>query len=143
MDPEGDDQFKVSLSNPDGGGAEVGLGLITEHIYTIIDSFPKVEFFELFPNGEESVGSASLWVLLSKPWTQTVTVDYAVKADGTTAESPADYTLLGDGTLTFAPNVILQTIDIAIVDDAAPEPDEKIIVVLSNPSNASLGSKTE
>jgi len=138
MDPEGDEQFKVSLSNPDGGGADVGLGLITEHIYTIIDNSPAVLFLEVSSSGDESAGLVSLEVMLSKPWTETVTVNYAVKADGTTAESPADYTLLGDGTLTFAPGDLWQPINITIVDDAAPEPGEKIIVVLSNPSNASL-----
>jgi len=143
MDIEGDEQFKVGLSNPDGGGADVGLGLITEHIYTIIDSSPKILFLEASSSGDESTGLVSLGVVLSMPWTQTVTVDYTVKADGTTAESPADYTLLGDGTLTFAPGDFWQSINIIIVDDAAPEPDEKIIVVLSNPSNASLSIWTE
>jgi len=143
MDIEGDEQFKVSLSNPDGGGADVGLGLITEHIYTIIDSSPVILFLMASSSGDESAGLVSLGVALSKPWTKTVTVNYAVKADGTTAESPADYTLLGDGTLTFAPGDFLQPISITIVDDMALEPDEKIIVVLSNPSNASLSIWTE
>ncbi len=141
--PEADEQFKISLSNPSAGSLDAGLGTITEHTYTIIDSSPKVRFLEASSSGDESAGSVFLVVMLSKPCTETVTVNYAVKADGTTAESPADYTLLGDGTLTFAPGVTWQPINITIVDDVAPEPSEKIIVVLSNPSNASLGSITE
>ena len=143
MDPEGDEQFSVTLFNVNNGGANVGLGTITEHIVTIIDNSPKVQFLEASSKSNESAGLVSLRVMLSKPWTETVMVNYAVRADGTTAESPADYTLLGDGTLTFAPGDFWQPISITIVDDTAPEPSEKIIVVLSNPSNASLGSKAE
>jgi outer membrane protein assembly factor BamB len=141
--PEADEQFKISLSNPSAGSLDAGLGTITEHTYTIIDSSPKVEFMEVSSNGDESTGLVSLLVVLSKSSNETVTVDYAVKADGTTAQSPADFTLLGDGTLTFAPGVTWQPISITIVDDVAPELGEKIIVVLSNPSNASLGNITE
>jgi len=32
MDPEGDEQFKVSLSDLDGGGADVGLGSIESRV---------------------------------------------------------------------------------------------------------------
>jgi outer membrane protein assembly factor BamB len=103
-----------------------------------------VEFAAAASSGPEDCGTASINVNLSSAVpAATVTVDYAVRADGTTAESPADYTLLGDGTLTFAPGDTMQTIDIAIVDDILPEPGEKIIVVLSNPRNASLGNITE
>ncbi len=109
----------------------------------LVDSSPKVQFSEASSTGDESAGSVFLVVMLLKPCTETVTVNYAVKADGTTAQSPADYTLLGDGTLTFAPGVTWQPINITVVDDVAPEPSEKIIVVLSNPSNISLGTVTE
>jgi len=141
--PEADEQFKISLSNPSAGGLDVGLGTITEHTYTIIDSSPKVQFFEASSTGDESAGLVSVRVILSQPWPEPVTVDYMVKVEGTTAESPADYTLLGDGTLTFSPWNSWQTIDLMIVDDVTPEDSEQIILVLSNPTNASLGSPAE
>jgi len=103
-----------------------------------------VEFAAAASSGPEDIGTVSINVNLSPAvTTATVTVNYAVKADDSTAESPADYTLLGSGTLTFAPGVTRQSINIAIVDDIVPEPSEKIILVLSNPRNASLGNIIE
>jgi len=142
-DPEGDEQFKVNLSNPRGGSLDVALGAITEHIYTIIDSSPKVTFREPSSSGDEAAGLVSVRVWLSTPWMQTVTVNYAVKAEGSTAQSPADYTLLGSGTLTFPPGSFWQFIDLMTLDDVVPENSERIVLVLSNPTNASLGSPAE
>ncbi|MEK7996943.1 MAG: hypothetical protein AAB403_24335, partial [Planctomycetota bacterium] len=73
MDPEGDEQFKISLSNPRGGSLDVALGTVTEHIYTIIDSSPKVMFLESSSGGDESAGLVSTGVWLSASSTQTVT----------------------------------------------------------------------
>ncbi|HUV65833.1 MAG TPA: Calx-beta domain-containing protein, partial [Sedimentisphaerales bacterium] len=142
-EPEGDEQFKVSLSNPSGAGLDVALGTVVEHIYTIIDSSPKVMFLEPSSSGDESAGLVSMGVWISTPSTQTVTVDYAVKAESTTAQSPADYTLLGSGTLTFPPGSSQQSINLMILDDLVPERSEQIVLVLSNPTNASLGSPSE
>ena len=75
---------------------------------------------------------------LSGPSSETVTVDYAVT--GTASGSGTDYTLI-NGTLSIAAGSTTGTITIAnIVDDSADEPDETVIVTLSSPSNATLGS---
>ena len=142
-DPEGDEQFRVILSNPRGGSLDVALGSITEHIYTIIDSSPKVMFLEPSSSGDEDGGLVSLGVWLSDFSTQAVTVDYTVQTEGTTAQSLSDYTLLGTGTLTFPPGSFWQSIDLMILDDLIPERSEQIVLVLSNPKNASLGSPSE
>ena len=69
---------------------------------------------------------------------QDVTVDYAVT--GTATGSGTDYTL-ADGTLTISAGSTSGTITIAgIIDDSIDEPNETVIVTLSNPSNATLGS---
>ena len=86
----------------------------------------------------ESVSSASLTVDLSAASSQDVTVSYAVT--GTATGSGTDYTL-ANGTLTISAGATSGTITIAgIIDDSVDEPNETVIVTLSNPNNATLGS---
>ena len=67
-----------------------------------------------------------------------MTVDYAVT--GTATGSGTDYTL-ANGTLTISAGSTTGLITIAgIIDDSLDEADETVIVTLSNPSNATLGS---
>ncbi|MFM7577050.1 MAG: Calx-beta domain-containing protein, partial [Microcystaceae cyanobacterium] len=78
-------------------------------------------------------------VSLNAPGTQTLTVQYAT-SNGT-AIAGSDYTSTS-GTLTFAPGVTSQTINIPILNDAVSESDETFTLSLSNPSNGTLGSVT-
>ena len=67
-----------------------------------------------------------------------VTVDYVVT--GTATGSGQDYTL-ADGTLSISSGETSGTVTITdIVDDLFDEDNETVIVTLSNPSNATLGS---
>ena len=101
---------------------------------------PIVDFNITSSNGAESVSSAALTVDLSFASTQNVTVDYAVT--GTATGSGTDYTL-ANGTLTISAGSTSGTITIAgIVNDSLDEANETVIVTLSNPSNASLGSNS-
>ena len=71
---------------------------------------------------------------LSAVSAQNVTVDYAIT--GTATGSGEDYTL-GAGKLTINAGETSGTITIAsIIDDPVDEPDETIIITLSNPVNA-------
>ncbi len=75
-----------------------------------------------------------------------VTVDYADEtgtAAGDTATSGTDYTPLPSGTLTFAPRTTTQNIDVMVIGDTDVEPDETVIVRLSNPVNARTGSSLD
>ncbi|MCB2153475.1 hypothetical protein KQI84_01195 [bacterium] len=88
----------------------------------------------------ESIGTTTVTVTLDHPadplWTY---VDYAVIAGGT-AVSPDDYSLLGTGTLEFAPGVVTQDVLLSIVDDSLLESPETVLLQLSNPINAHMGS---
>ena len=76
---------------------------------------------------------------LSAASSQSITVDYAVT--GTATGSGTDYTL-ANGKLTISAGVTSGIITIAgIIDDSVDELNETVIVTLSNPTNASLGSK--
>ncbi|AUC86356.1 hypothetical protein CW731_14190 [Polaribacter sp. ALD11] len=101
--------------------------------------FPTVAFTTTSSNGLENVNSANLEVILNGSTSNTVTVEYTVTG---TATSGVDYTL-ANGTLTFDPTSTIENITIAnIIDDLVLETDETVILTLSNPTNATLGTNT-
>jgi hypothetical protein len=79
--------------------------------------------------------NALFTVLLSTPLLQTVRVEYATL--DLTALAGQDY-LATNGTLEFPPGTTSQTISVPVLGDAAAEPDETFLVVLTNAVNASL-----
>jgi hypothetical protein len=79
----------------------------------------------------ENISPVIITVGLSEAVADTVEVDYAVTG-GTADGNGVDYTLLGNGTLTFDPCQTTQTILIEVVDDGLDEQDETIELTLSN-----------
>ena len=133
---EANETVIVTLSNP----SNATLGSDDTHTYTITDNdnAPVVDFNATSSSGAESVSSAGLAVDLSTISGQNVTVDYAVT--GTATGSGTDYTL-ANGTLTINAGETSGTITIgSIVNDSLDESNETVIVTLSNPGNATLGS---
>jgi hypothetical protein len=98
--------------------------------------FPNISNNDITIN-EESVGqvTATFTVRLSAPTTDQVTVDYATGDD--TATGGLDYTPR-NGTLTFAPRQITQTIFIPITGDTLDETNETFFVFLFNAVNANF-----
>jgi chitinase len=82
---------------------------------------------------------AAFTVALSKASTTPVTVGYATTNGTATAGS--DFTAT-TGTLTFAPGVISQQINVPILRDTIVEPSETFAVTLSNPSGATITTAT-
>jgi hypothetical protein len=99
---------------------------------------PTVQFTTTSSSGLESVTTVNIPVTLSSSSTLPVTASYAVTG-GTATGGGVDYTL-PSGTLTFAPGETSKNISATIVNDNATEPNETIIITLSNPSNAMLGA---
>ena len=133
---EADETVILTLSSPN----NATLGSDSVHTYTITDNdnAPVIDFNATSSSETESVSSASLTVDLSAASSQNVTVNYAVT--GTATGSGTDYTL-ANGTLTISAGATSGVITIAgIVDDSVNEANETVIVTLSNPTNASLGS---
>ena len=87
--------------------------------------------------GDSGDKSAPLTVTLSSAHDITVTVNYST-TDGT-ASSNTDYTA-ANGILTFAPGQTTQTIVISIHGDSLDEGDETVLLSLSNPVSATLGT---
>ena len=90
---------------------------------------------------EGDSGSASLefTVSLSAASGKQVTVGYADAGTGT-ATSGTDYTALVSGTLTFAAGETSKTLTVTVTGDETSEPDETVVVTLSGPANAVLGT---
>ena len=133
---EANETVIVTLSNP----SNALLGSDSVHTYTITDNdnAPVVDFNTTSSNGAESVSSKAITVDLSAASAQNVTVNYAIT--GTATGSGTDYTL-ANGTLTINAGATSGTITIAgIVDDSLDEANETVVVTLSSPSNATLGT---
>lgn len=127
---EGDEAFKVSLSNP------VGVALANESAIVNItnDDLPP----ELSINSievAEASGTGSVTVSLSAPSSFPVTVDFAT-VDGE-AVAGSDYQAQS-GTLTFAPGETSKTIAVEIINDSLTELTEAFQVELSNSSRATI-----
>ncbi|MFN8494903.1 MAG: Calx-beta domain-containing protein [Caldilineaceae bacterium] len=98
---------------------------------------PSVSFSNATYSVNENAGTANITVQLNAAPSQAVTVAYAT-SNGT-ASANQDYTP-SQGTLTFAPGEMSKTFAVPIVNDQLNETAETINLVLSNPSNATLGS---
>ncbi|NCR56870.1 MAG: hemolysin [Microcystis aeruginosa LL13-06] len=83
--------------------------------------------------------NAPYTVTLSQASSQTISVNYATSNGTATAGS--DYTAT-IGTLTFAPGVTSQALNIPILNDSLNEADETFTLTLSSPTNAALGTQT-
>ena len=128
---EGDETFKIELSNPQGAGATIdnnkaiGTGTIED------DDLAKLSIADKTIQ-EGKVGSKNLTftVTSSIPATTNITVDY-VTATGT-ATAGEDY-VTATGTATILAGSNTTTIDIEINGDTKPEADETFTITLSNP----------
>ncbi len=83
----------------------------------------------------EGGGSMRFNVSLSAATSVPVTVNYGTAGD--TATLGTDFTAKS-GTLTFAPGVVSQPVDVAITNDTLVEPNETLFVNLSGASNATI-----
>lgn len=99
---------------------------------------PTVEFSATTGSGSESTASPTVTVTLSATSASNVTVEYGITG-GTATGSGTDYTL-ASGTATILAGATTTTIPLTIINDSSVESDETVIISLSSPSNATLGS---
>ncbi|MGI4862300.1 MAG: endonuclease [Janthinobacterium lividum] len=141
--PEADETVVLTLQNP-GTGSSIG-GPST-HTLTILNddgAAPTVAFTTAtgsIAEGNSGTSTYTATATLSNPGSLAfpVTVPVAVVAAGTTATSPADYTL-ATTTLTFGSAAALsQPVTVTIVGDLLPEPNETVVLRLGTPSSANL-----
>ena len=91
--------------------------------------------------GDSGTATLTFAVTLAPASGQQVTVAWADAGTGT-ATPGTDYAAIAGGTLTFAPNETSKTIAVTVTGDRVDEPDETVVIELSNPANATLGTAT-
>ncbi|MFH1852129.1 MAG: Calx-beta domain-containing protein, partial [Candidatus Neomarinimicrobiota bacterium] len=133
---ENNETIIIDISNP----VNATLGATTQYTYTINNttSPPSLQFAAETSSGSEAASPAGI-VVSSQLSGLNATVDYAVS--GTATGSGTDYTLV-NGTLTITAGSTSGNISIPIVNDLLDEADETIILTLSNPTNATLGTQS-
>jgi hypothetical protein len=108
-----------------------------DFVFTVEEA-PEVAFAGAGSSKAESAGSFTIDVVMSRPSPSTVTVGYAA-VGGTATGGGVDYSLM-PGTLTFAPGSVACAVTVSMVDDAAVEPDETVVIELQNAVNSKIGA---
>ena len=132
---EADETVVVTLSNAANAmiSTATGTGTITDN-----DAAPSL-FIDSPRVTEGDSGSRNLTfkVTLSAASGKQVTVDWAEETGGT-ATSGTDYTAITGGTLIFAVGTTSRTFDVSVTGDTDEEPNETVVVTLSNAANATI-----
>lgn len=101
----------------------------------------KVEFSTSSISVYESIGTQEITIKVSPTPLTNVSLDYAIVSGLTTATDQDDYTF-ADGSVTFAPGESSKTISLSVVNDIeGNEGSESVVIALSNPSGAIIGSQ--
>ena len=87
--------------------------------------------------GDSGTAPLVIPVALDSASERTVRYDYTTVAG--TASAPDDYEV-ATGTLTFAPGQVSKDVTVNVKGDTVFEPDETLLVRLSNPSNGSIAT---
>jgi len=104
------------------------------------DPLPSITINDIsVPEGNSGTKTATFTLTLSGTSSRNVTVAYAT-ADGT-ATAGTDYTAR-TGTLTIAAGQTSVTVAITVRGDVVLEPDETVLVNLTNPTNATIARAT-
>ena len=133
---EPDETVAISLSNPTNAtvSTATGTGTIADND-TLSISSPSVD------EGDSGSTDLVFTVSLNGSKTSAVTVNYADAGTGT-ATSGTDYDAVTAGTLTIAAGTTSQTFTVSVTGDITVEPDETVVIELSNPSSGATLSTT-
>lgn len=130
---EANETFRIEMMSVAGGVA----GSTSVYVVTIRNDDPAPQItVDDVSQPEGSAGTARFTLHLTGATGVQATVAYAT-ADGE-ATAPGDYAA-ASGTATFAAGQTTLTVDVAVVNDAAYEPDERFYLNLSGPGGASIG----
>ncbi len=141
--PEADETVMLTLTNPSTG---TSVGTPTTHTLTITNddgAAPTLSFATAagsIAEGNTGTSTYTTNVTLANAASLTfpITVPVTVDAAGTTAASPADYTL-ATSMLTFATATNLtQAVTVTVVGDLTFEPNETVRLLLGTPSAATI-----
>ena len=134
---ESDETVKVRLRNPANASLRkaVGTGTILDD-----ETLPNLNISSgSVTEGDRGATELTFTVNLTSPSSDEITVAYADAGTGT-ATSGTDYGAVSAGTLTFAAGETGKTIPVSVAGDTEDEPDETVVLEISNPTNATLGA---
>ena len=134
---EDNETFFLNLSNPTNAALPDTQGQAT---ITDDDAAPTISVANVtVTEGDSGTSTAVFTVTLSHASSKIITVNVQT-ADGS-AKAGEDYTAVPLTTLTFNPGAALsQTVEVTILGDETSEPGETFLLLLSSPSNATLGT---
>jgi hypothetical protein len=134
-------------------GAATLVGTVGDGTQTFGDLAVGASVFTVTPgtqNVAEGAGNATVTVTRNGDTSGPASVTFDVVAPGTgvdAATAGSDFGTAGQstftGVLTFADGESTQTITIPIINDAADEPDETLVIGLANASGADLGATAQ
>lgn len=133
---EQDEQFKVTLSNPQ----NATLGTASARGTIVDDDRPDVSINDVrVTEGHNGLTNAVFTVSLSRTIASSASVAY--RTTDSSALAPGDYTSVS-GTVTIPANTQTATVSVPVVGDTAIESDETFNVFLSNPVNSRIADTT-
>ena len=128
---EGEESFRLTLSNPTGGPV-LGIPGTTDVRISDNDPLPLLGVGDsTVVEGDSGTTAAAFTVTLSAVSGRTVTVGY--RTFGGSEGSDYNFTA---GTLTFAPGETSKTFNVNVIGDTTPEPKESFDIRLQDQSNA-------
>jgi hypothetical protein len=125
------------------GTAGAGLGSQSTATLTITDNDVggQIQFSAATYTVSEATALATITLVRSGGAAGPVTVDFATTVGGT-ATAGADYTAVAPTTITFAAGVTSRTVTVPITNDTLDEPNETVVLELTNPGGgATLGPR--
>ena len=136
---EEDETFTVTLSSPS-SNAQLASDPTAKGTINDDDDPPTVSVADVAAaEGEDLVFTVALSAASGK----TVTVAVATSVEtGDTATSGTDFTAVASTTLTFDAGQEDKTVTVQTTEDATEEEDETFTLTISDPANATLGTKT-
>ena len=134
--PESNETVNIIVGNL--AATSLAVDITDAAVLTIIDDDVSSISIDDPTIAEGSSGNTDLTftVSLDKAGIAPITVDYSIT--GGTATSGDDYTILADGTLTFAAGETSKTVVIIVIGDNNVEPNETIELTLTNATGAAL-----
>ncbi len=134
---EDNETIEITLSNP----TNCNLQSPYIHTYTINDNdaAPTVQFSSSSSSGSESSGTNNVQLTLSAASEKEVSVSFSTSG---TATGSTDYTV-SSSPVDFPAGTTSKNITITVSDDSKVEGDETVVLTLSSPVNATLGSTSQ
>ncbi len=131
---EGDETVTLTLTS----GTGYTVGSTNVHTLTITDNdMPQVNFASAAGSVDEDDGTYHVAVVISSAPTAPLTLNYTL---GGTAIENADYSITGSGTISVSAGATSVNIPIVITDDTEDEPDETVILTLTDGTEYTVGS---